>query len=132
MSLINIKIPVSLKMEIVEIDNRLPSFKMEVELNVHHPTGKISYYADDIWFDCLAWDDFISNLQINKRTTVKLENMSNNFRIEVSGESGKFALFCEEMNIGNGGISSVLFSAPIDDDGIAHIKGQFLSFEKWW
>jgi len=84
MSSISIKKPIALNMDVVEIDEHLPSIKMIVELNIEHPTGKIFYQANDIWFDCSEWDDSalaLKQLSGSNNSKACLENLSDNFII---------------------------------------------------
>jgi hypothetical protein len=136
MSSVSIKRPIDIKLDTIEIDNYLPSIKMAVHIEMEHPTGKILYQADDIWFECTQWDNFTATLnQIanNRKGESSLENMSNNFKIKLIYEDRviKFSFTVHENNISNGEVS-INFSSLIDDDLFNQIKSQFVEFEKWW
>jgi hypothetical protein len=136
MSSISIKRPIGIKLDIIETDNYLPSIKMEVHIEMEHPTGKILYQADDIWFECTHWDNFTATLnQIanNSKGEAFLENMSSNFKVKLirDGSSIKFNFTVQESNVSDGE-ASINFSSLIDDDLFNQIKSQFVEFEKWW
>lgn len=136
MSSISIKKPIALNMDVVEIDEHLPSIKMTVELNIEHPTGKIFYQANDIWFDCGEWDDFalaLKQLFKSNNSSASLENLSDNLKIIFTKDNNIIRLdFTVQENNSSGGIASIKFSSTIDDDLFAPIKNQFVEFEGWW
>jgi len=123
-------------MDVVEIDEHLPSIKMTVELNIEHPTGKIFYQANDIWFDCSEWDDFtlaLKQLSGSNNSKACLENLSDNFKIVFAKDNNIIKLdFTVLENNSGEGIASIKFSSTIGDDLFIPIKNQFVEFEKWW
>lgn len=136
MSSLRIRRPIGISFDVIEIDNFLPSIKMAVDIEMEHPTGKISYKVNDIWFECTQWDSFISALNKfgrNDKGEASLENMSNSFKISLIKVSNviKFYFTAQEDNIGTGN-ALINYLSVIDDDLFNHIMGQFIEFEKWW
>ena len=127
--------PIGIRMEMVETDDYLPSFKMQVEIQVKHPTGSYHYRADDIWFECAKWDLFVDALQKpGEDETLILLDMSELFSISLAKQDEQefmLKLFCSEPETGSGQ-ASLSFSKPIDHDQFHQFTGKFINFPKWW
>ena len=136
MQLISIQRPLSIDMEMVDTDTRLPSIKMAVKMEVVHPTGTIIYSANDIWFECSVWDEFVSNIlnvSSGGRRDASLKNMSDFFVLNIGIDEGikRLNFTSREVNAGEG-VVSLNFESILDDDMLAAIIEQFTTFEKWW
>jgi hypothetical protein len=128
--------PMIIDMKIVEIDDYIPSIKMLVNCRIEHPTGSFVYQANDIWFDCSKWDEFVDNLskiEIMKDVDACLPDMSEYFEIKIVKNSYKlrFIFNCNEPNVGDGH-ANISFSSPIDFELLKLIKKTFSDFHKWW
>lgn len=136
MSSIEISRPIKISMEVVEIDNYLPSIKMAVGIELTHPTGTFSYNANDLWFECSSWDNFtlsLKSMTSGSNCIASLKSMSDAFSIVISFKNRGmiFSLESEEVNIG-GGKTILSYQSEIDDDLLGFIRTQFADFEKWW
>lgn len=49
---IDIGWPISLKTELLELENHMPYIRMGVQIITNHATGSFSYNAVDLWFEC--------------------------------------------------------------------------------
>ncbi len=135
MSEINIHKPLRLVIDLIEVDEYLPSFKCKVDIVIDHPTGFFRYNANDLWIECSNWDIFNEGL-INLISTEKfsIQDMSEQFiiSIEPNGSSGYlFELTCGEPDIGQG-ISFLRFKKTVDSDELSQLMNSFRDFPKWW
>lgn len=136
MTSVKINKPINIAFEILEIEDRFPSIKMAVSLNILHSTGHISYKAGNVWFECSRWDEFalsLNKVDIEKSSKVLLESMSENFLLRISTENNKVAFGVKIIEANsNGGLSEINFSSSIDDDVLGSLKEAFSSLDKWW
>lgn len=132
--------PIKLNLEVVEIEeDRLPSFKVKIGFDIPHPTGKLSYSVNDIWFECAAWDHFVSHLSnlngLASSNGATLSDISGGFSIVVELRHQRrdcvFKINTLEPETGMGRLESsyeVIFT--LDDVGI--LRDQFSEFPTWW
>ena len=128
--------PIAISMDVTETDDYLPSIKMFLKCHIIHPTGFLTYQADDIWFTCSKWDEFLKKLLIMKndeKVEASLVDMNEYFEIGISKSQDEtfFTLRCQEPNIGEGSIT-MNFNSQIDIDVLAIIRREFDKFPKWW
>lgn len=127
--------PITLMMDVLDIDDYTPSMKMLLSVEVNHPTGFFKYQADDIWFSCSEWDIFSNRLSdLGSEKDLLLKDLSEYFRIVIKQKSDNaylFNLFCSEPEVGKG-TTELNFSAIIDSDEIAQVINTFREFPKWW
>ncbi len=133
---IKIDKPLDLRMSLLESEDRLPSIKMLIEVNIVHPTGTASYTAEDIWFDCTQWDKFVnelSKLYTGIDEMALLKSLSEYFEIRVSKAKNVFLfeLICKEPDTGNG-ILECKYYKNIESEELGIIKEKFGEFPKWW
>jgi hypothetical protein len=127
--------PFNLRIEVIEKEDYLQSFKASVSCVIDHPTGKIIYEADDIWFQCSVWDEFTSSLSTLDAAnhSAVLPNMSDSFVIKIDNAEG--ALFCT-LNIKetapNDKAAAITYTSKIDFDDLAHLKSAMNNFDTWW
>jgi len=134
MSSIIIERPLQLKMDLIEIEDYFPSFRMKIEILISHPTGSVSYQADDIWFSCTEWDIFINNMKsLQMPNDYSLLNMSQLFELKFKFEQMDifFAVNVEEPDIEVGSVK-INYLNKIDLDVFSQIKSKFYNFSTWW
>jgi hypothetical protein len=135
MSKISIEQPFELELDLIEVEDRLPSFKTLISLKIGHPTGFFKYQANDIWFECSKWDLFIKELMsLSFETTATLEDMSEQFKFIVEKKSdNQFICRCicfePEATWGKANLS---FSVTIDSDKLSSLIRVFDEFPRWW
>ncbi|AFZ23903.1 hypothetical protein Cylst_1625 [Cylindrospermum stagnale PCC 7417] len=133
---INISQPISITMEVVEVDDYLPSLRMLVKCHIEHPTGFFTYQATDIWFDCSQWDEFVrilSQLEAKIEVEAILVDMSECLELKISNVHNQlhFNFSCKELNVGEG-LTKINFSCQIDFEILSLIKREYSEFPKWW
>jgi hypothetical protein len=128
--------PVNLKLEVIEIDDYLPSFKVFIEFLVKYPSGLLKYEAENIWFQCSNWDSFLKQLNLINKGTVNeiiLHDMSEYFSFKLQNSKGEYYMTISWVKTDNGfGSIKVEYSKSIDGDTLSLIKEKFIEFNKWW
>jgi hypothetical protein len=133
---ISISQPISITMEVVEVDDYLPSLKMLVKCHIEHPTVFFTYQATDIWFDCSQWDEFVQSLsQLEAKIEIEatLVDMSECLESKISNVQNQlqFNFSCKELNVGEV-ITKINISCQIDFEILSLIKREYRDFPKWW
>ena len=75
---IKIERPFHLKLDVIEIDEHVPSMKVDVPVRVPQ-FGQSLEYRGYLWFECACWDTFVSDLSRIDETQAKLINMGGSF-----------------------------------------------------
>ncbi|MDJ1471148.1 hypothetical protein [Xanthocytophaga flava] len=134
MTTITINRPLELNMELVEIDEHVPSFRMSIAVLIKHPTGVVTYQANDIWFENRKWDSFINQLKSShNQVKISLCDISDFFELTIRQHQNQlfFEIKVEEPETGSGSIR-IFYSREIDLDILAQVKERFLDFYSWW
>jgi hypothetical protein len=118
-------------MEILEIDERFPSFEVKVNIKISHFSGEFRYSANDIWFICSEWDDFTNNLASwsNQENTATLRSMSDEFTLLVS--QNEIMISLKEKLI-NGPTVDLKYCQISSVDDVYILRESFAKFDKWW
>jgi hypothetical protein len=138
MSEISIKRPISIEIETIETDSYLPSFKANIKLEINHPTGYFSYQANDIWFDCVQWDAFLSSLdKLNflKESEIILSDMSEYFKIRfllTKSRDIQFRVNIKEPFSGENGEGVFSYQSNIDNEVLNVFIQKFNALDRWW
>lgn len=138
MSEIEIRIPISIEIDTIETDSYLPSFKVNVKLEIKHPTGYFSYQANDIWFECSEWDKFIvgiNTLNSKNSITLKLSDVSEYFNVTFIRDNSGETLFKVSINEPFSGVNGegfISYQSKIDRNTIDIISNSFQDFNRWW
>jgi hypothetical protein len=138
MSEIEIRRPISIEIDTIETDSYLPSFKVDIKLEIKHPTGHFSYQANDIWFECSEWDKFtveINTLNSKTNISLKLSDVSEYFNIIFIKDRLDETLFKVSINEPFSGVNGEGFmgyQSKIDSNIIDIINSSFQNFNRWW
>jgi hypothetical protein len=129
---IKIEKPFCLKLDVIEIDEHVPSMRMHVTIDVHQ-VGHGFEYRGDVWFDCSVWDLFVTGLKSIGEWEAQLVDMGGDFTLWVEAGAERLEISWE-MNKTDvtGATAAATFRAPIDEDTLAHVKNQFMQFDTWW
>jgi hypothetical protein len=134
--MIEINGPIYIVMDVLETEDRLPSMKMDLKCKVRHPTGDLSYHANDIWFSCGEWDAFemaFGKIINRNKGEAILQDLSELFifKINIEEKVCKITFSCKEWIIPD---SSVVLSGHlnVDKSELDAIKDSFSNFPKWW
>jgi hypothetical protein len=129
---IKFEAPFSLRMEIVETDDHVPSMRVETKVIIMQFQHTFSYQGS-FWLECASWDSFASALNASSQDAV-LKDMNEYFILAIRGSEGKRILSWEFKKADAGGAkkTAIMFSAEIDDDMLGKIKREFTEFPAWW
>lgn len=124
---------IAMQLSIVEVEEYLPSIRVLTNIHIKYSTGFFKYQADDIWFNCVNWDQFTQGL-IKLEKVISLEDMSEQFKITIQRKASNgytFNLFCAKPNSGKDH-TNFNFSTLLDSDGFSQVIRSFEDFPKWW
>lgn len=130
---INLERPLSLKLEVVEIDDHVPSMRVEVEIVVKQFQHALQYEGA-FWIACEDWDRFKETLGSLERGEAVLQDMNGYFMLGIHQDSSGLSLSWNftKVDLGGGRKTEVAFSSNIDDDMLGKIKDEFSEFPSWW
>ncbi|KWZ31274.1 hypothetical protein [Burkholderia anthina] len=126
---IKIEKPFRLHLDVVEADEHVPSMRMQVVIDVQQFGHRLEYRGS-AWFDCSVWDTFVSDIGGGE---AELVDMGGHFTLRLGEVSEKPEISWEMKKADvTGAIATAAFRAPIDEDALAHVKDQFMQFDRWW
>lgn len=129
---VRIERPFHLKLDVIEIDEHVPSMKADVSIHVAQ-FGQSLEYRGYLWLECACWDTFVSDLSRIDETQAKLTDMGRSFVLAVGTCAGKLDVSWEMKKVAvDGSVTTAACHFPADPDTLAHVKRQFLEFPKWW
>lgn len=125
--------PIVLTITVLEIQRDiLPSFKATVSLSIAHPTGKILYNADDIWFEYEDFKIFYASVEkymLRKGDKLLLKDMSEYLLLLIEYENNKshLSIKIKEPDTGMGEMDFE-FSLRLGDFSIENIYSDVSRF----
>jgi hypothetical protein len=132
MSIISIRYPILLRMEILEYVEAWPSMRVAVSVDFKHSEGFVNY-KEETWFACAEWDDFTKALNNFVLKEITLKNVDEYFQLKIMREDEFFVL---KLKTKEPGIDRVFmdadFSFKLDNDALGQLRDSFNEFEKWW
>jgi hypothetical protein len=129
---IKIEKPFRLYLDVVETDEHVPSMRMQIVIDVQQ-FGHSLEYRGSVWFDCSVWDTFVAGLNSTDDGEAQLVDMGGHFTLRLGAVSGKPSISWEMRKAGvTGAVATAAFRSPIDEDTLAHVKNQFVRFDRWW
>jgi len=119
------------RMKLSEMDKVLPSFKVEMNITISHPTGEFTYSANDLWFECCNWDVFTERIAsiTDKDDAIILNSMSEEFILKLSVND--ISIMIKEMSF-YGFPTQLNHTRGITRDDFGIMKNAFLDFDRWW
>jgi hypothetical protein len=123
---------ISLKMEIIEIEERMPSFILKVDASIKHNGGVFQYTDNALWFECDVWDSFVDESSGKAIGTTILTSMNGVFKLAISKTDETLKLVIRIKDSFNNAESELMFCQKLTDDLFAGIKKAFQEFPKWW
>jgi hypothetical protein len=117
--------------EVLEIDERMPSFKTKLLVQIIHPTGEFNYSGDDIWFECRSWDETMKKLNSSTENfqSIILGSMSENFQMVIDQDTIKIEITEATWN---GFAVNLKHHRQISRDEFYIIKRSILALDAWW
>lgn len=131
---LQIRKPFLLEVKLVEIDEHLPSFKVELEFEMSNIRGRF-LNAVSVWFHCKEWDQFqdqLAGLASFNLKEANLKDLEKDLKIKIwrSDEGMYFELSCF-LREKRGGITSTI-NLAINEDELGVFKSSINAFDKWW
>jgi hypothetical protein len=118
----------SIQFKLIETEDRLPSFKLRVSVNISQSIREFGY-SEELWFQCHSWDSFITALNTNGEMAT-LNSMSNeDFILTVSPDEATVKVKAQSID---GATTKLYHVQPLIDDTFTIVKNAFLEFDRWW
>ena len=83
--------PYKFNLDVIDIDERTPSFQVEISIIVENFIHKCSY-SGKLWIEYSEWDRFINSLKNNENKISTLKSMSNDFFYLLQGQPLPYSL----------------------------------------
>jgi len=118
-----------MRMEVLEVDGRVPAIKMDVGIKIIQFQHEICY-GGSVWFQGQIWSDFISKLEQGDGEA-NLTDMSDIFSLKIIRAIGTDSLiwkFRKEAVDASVGEAGFMFTSI----NINPLVEKFLSFYRWW
>lgn len=128
--MIDIHIPFSLKAEVVEIDDHLPSFQIDLNASLDG-FSLLGSVNTKMWIRCEEWDRFSEALDDN--LAAELLNLDGKpiLTIDVNNYEKNIAVTIEKK-FGDSRSIDFKIQSPLDEEEYGIIKRQIKDFAKWW
>ncbi|MFP2409353.1 hypothetical protein ACLEVB_18340 [Enterobacter ludwigii] len=125
---IEITNPVNIKLDVIKLDEHVPSLKFSVSISVE----KFGYKAEvnaHFWIECQCFDQFVSCMNCGELAILK--DVNDSFELILNPVAGVLNWSCMKEDI-NGGISLSKGSEKLDDAAKQSILRAFNDYPKWW
>lgn len=125
---IEITNPIGIKLDVIELDEHVPSLKFSVIITVK----KFGYKAEvssQFWIECQCFDEFISCMKSDRLASLK--DMNDSFELVLDPINGQLNWSCMKEDI-NGGISISKGSENLDGTARQSICNAFNDYPRWW
>lgn len=125
--------PLSFDLEVIEIDNKIPSMRVSVSASIDQFQHTLEYKGT-FWIECTKWSNFKNSLRDSLSTISVLDDMSEQFSIKIERNNNIISFYLEfvKKDICKEKTVKLNFSADIDDDVFGKIRDEFLDFPEWW
>ncbi len=128
--------PVSLVLEVLEVEDTYPSFRCSVSAIVHHPSGRFTYDASDIWFATEDYDRFLAQVTAMTQGTghrARLRDMSDYVALEIVRDERTTTLALKVLEpFPNQDRAVLTFEGTVDADYPARVLARLAAFQPWW
>lgn len=114
-----------IEINVIEIDEYLPSFKLSLHHNNEGLNFKNNFYCE-FWVETKKWDLFIDS--INEKKVATLVDMSNNERISIKNSD----IILNLSQNSNFQVITLINKYSINEEDYNIIISKFLYFSKWW
>lgn len=125
---IEITNPLGIKLDVIELDEHVPSLKFSVTITVK----KFGYKAEvnsQFWIECQCFDEFISCMKSGKLASLK--DMNSSFELVLNPVSGHIDWLCMKEDI-NGSVCISKGREKLDNAARQSICSAFYDYPKWW
>ena len=129
---INFEHPYGFKLDVIEIDERTPSFKVEISIQIAQFIHRCSY-GGKLWIECSEWDRFINSLKDDRTGVSTLKSISNDFFLSITKDVSPIIFAWRFFRVDVLKNSTFMeHKSNIDEDTYSLLKSKFLEFPVWW
>jgi len=129
---INFEHPYGFKLDVIEIDERTPSFKVEISIQIEQFIHRCSY-GGKLWIECSEWDKFIHSLKDDRTGVSTLKSISNDFFLSITKDVSPIIFAWRFFRVDVLKNSTFMeHKSNIDEDTYSLLKSKFLEFPVWW
>ena len=129
---INFEHPFGFKLDVIEIDERTPSFKVEISIQIAQFIHRCSY-GGKLWIECSEWDRFINSLKDDRTGVSTLKSISNDFFLSITKDVSPIIFAWRFFRVDVLKNSTFMeHKSNIDEDTYSLLKSKFLEFPVWW
>ena len=124
--------PYRFKLDVIEVDERTPSFQVEICIQIEQFIHNCSYVGK-LWIECSEWDRFINSLKNDENETPTLSSMSNEFFLSIAKNANSILFAWRFFRVDVLKNSTLIeHKSNIDEDTYSLLKSKFLEFPVWW
>ena len=126
---IEITNPIHMTLDVMELDEHLPSMKFNVHIQVEKFGGYKLDIKASVWIECRFFDDFI--ISMRKGEAALIRDMNSNFELQIdpSRERIEWSLLKEDLD---GYSTSVKGYEQLTDESKHAFYDAFNNYPKWW
>lgn len=125
---IEITNPINLTLDVVELDEHIPSMKFNLTVQVKK-FGYSSMINAQIWIECRYIDDFINKLQGG--STALLNDMNGCFELLLNPSQSLLEWSCAKEDL-EGYVTVSKGREKLTDESLNAIYTAFDDYPKWW
>ncbi|MEI7344182.1 hypothetical protein [Dickeya chrysanthemi] len=125
---IEIKSPVNIRLDVIEIDDHIPSIKFNILIKVE----KFGYNLDvnsQIWIECQCFDRFIDGMR--NETIALLKDINGSFELVVNPIQGWLEWLCKKEDL-DGYITLAKGRERLTNESKCILYEVFNDYPKWW
>ncbi|NUU64728.1 hypothetical protein HQN64_01195 [Enterobacteriaceae bacterium BIT-l23] len=125
---IEISNPIRISLDVVELDEHVPSLKFSITIQVK----KFSYSSEinsQLWIECQCFDAFIDSMR--KGDTAVLKDMNDFFELRVNSDQGWLEWSCAREDL-EGNVTSAQGKEKLTDQSKCTLYEAFSNYPKWW
>jgi len=125
---IEITNPINLSLDVVELDEHIPSMKFNLTVQVKK-FGYSSMVNAQLWIECRYIDDFINKLQDGN--TALLNDMNGCFELLLNPSQSLLEWSCAKEDL-EGYVTVSKGREKLTDESLNAIYAAFNDYPKWW
>tara|TARA_Y100000588_G_scaffold180051_1_gene193864 strand:+ start:322 stop:723 length:402 start_codon:yes stop_codon:yes gene_type:complete len=124
--------PFGFGVDIVDVDDHLPSLGCNIKLQLELPRGVFSYSASDVWFEYSVYDQFVADLKLLLTgEVVEAEFYDIDREILYSFTKQKISISVQRIH-SEKGTGYMEFKQDNDPELIQQHISHLEKFAKWW
>ncbi|UTN96107.1 MULTISPECIES: hypothetical protein [Serratia] len=125
---IEITSPISITLDVIELDEHIPSLKFNLAIQVNKFNYSLSV-ASQLWLECQCFDEFIDN--IRNEDVAHLKDMNGGFELILNPVLGWLEWSCAKEDL-DGYVTVSKGREKLTDEAKSAIYAAFNNYPKWW